>query len=472
MNGIEKGLILAGVSAMLSHKRTGKSLESGQKRFFCGKYGSVRAVGCPIAAQEFAEVRFHPQRASHDPDTAREAAPPAGDVAQKAQQQVRQQPGPDLPLDGLLVGSDEVLQLERLLEFLEEQLDCPARAVQSGDGARAPGGVVRDERHLAFGAVDNHERRDHAQQAGIGFGGSDAGGAHQLVTEDLAPAGQRLNGLEEHPALGPQDEEYVPRVQIGEKRQIDVGAVGQQHVPRAEARAKRARPYGVVVRRVLHDGEGGKERADVQAHVALGGRLAAAVPRPVDARERELERGRVHGENAAFEPEDESGVFAVFGEARADRLQMAEHLPVQRLGHVRITRSVGVRKGVALRRRRAAHAQELGFVNRQRVADVVQTQRVRGVAIDQRKDVTGPGERAGVDAVLARQHGDHVARNQVAQLPEYGMLASCWPGRPALRGARRFAALRLFVFHAPVGYRQTASRSALFRLLVENPMGC
>ena len=41
-------------------------------------------------------------------------------MLEEAQQQVRQQPGPDLPLDGLLVVADEVGELERLLEFLEE----------------------------------------------------------------------------------------------------------------------------------------------------------------------------------------------------------------------------------------------------------------------------------------------------------------------------------------------------------------
>ncbi len=36
---------------------------------------------------------------------------------------MRQQPDPDLPPDRLLVVADKVGELERLLEFLEEQLD-------------------------------------------------------------------------------------------------------------------------------------------------------------------------------------------------------------------------------------------------------------------------------------------------------------------------------------------------------------
>jgi len=124
---------------MLSHKRAGKSLESRQKRLFRGEYGPVRAVGCPLAAQEFAEVGLDPQRASDDPGAAREAAAPSRDVAQETQQQVCQQPGPDLPPDGLLVGPDEVPQLERLLDLLEEQLDGPARAVGVREGVALRG---------------------------------------------------------------------------------------------------------------------------------------------------------------------------------------------------------------------------------------------------------------------------------------------------------------------------------------------
>lgn len=75
---------------------------------------------------------------------------------------------------------------------------------------------------------------------------------------------------------------------------------------------------------------------------------------------------------------------------------------------------------------RRGRARNSAPVDRQRVADVVQAQRVRRMTEDQRKDVAGARERAGVDAVLARQHGYHVPRNQVAHLPEYGM-PSLWP---------------------------------------------
>ena len=48
--------------------------------------------------------------------------------------QMREHGRPYLPLDGVLVLAEEVLELERLLEFLEEQLHRPAGLVYRGDG--------------------------------------------------------------------------------------------------------------------------------------------------------------------------------------------------------------------------------------------------------------------------------------------------------------------------------------------------
>jgi hypothetical protein len=85
---------------------------------------------------------------------------------------------------------------------------------------------------------------------------------------------------------------------------------------------------------------------------------------------------------------------------------------------------------------------------RQRVTDLVQAQRVRRVAVDQRLHMTGRREPACVDRVRSRQHRNHMARNQIAHLPKHGMLPSRWPGRSALAGARRVTAPQLLCFHS------------------------
>ena len=83
--------------------------------------------------------------------------------------------------------------------------------------------------------------------------------ADELVRDDArVPAfRERLHGLEAHVLLLPDDEEDPARPQAFEKAEVRIGAVGDAHVPRLQAGAERVRSHGVVVRRVLHDGEGG-----------------------------------------------------------------------------------------------------------------------------------------------------------------------------------------------------------------------
>ena len=100
-------------------------------------------------------------------------------------------------------------------------------------------------------------------------------------------AGRLLDGAEEHVELGPQHEEHTARVQVGQKGQIDIGAVAQQHIAGVQARTQRRGAHRIVVRGILDDGEGRQEGADVQPKMTLGGRLSAAMPSPVNARQRQ-----------------------------------------------------------------------------------------------------------------------------------------------------------------------------------------
>ena len=178
--------------------------------------------------------------------------------------------------------------------------------------------------------------------------------------------------------------------------------------------------------------------------MALGCRLASAVPRPVDARQSQLQRCGIHSEDLALEPKDEARMLAVLGESRTDALQVVQHLPVQRLGHRRIARTVGVGERVASWRCRPPNPQELRLMHHQRVADVIQAQGVRDMPIEQREHVACRRKSPSVDLELPAELGNHVRRNLVANLPEHGMLTLRWPGRSALAGARRLAAPRFF----------------------------
>jgi len=66
---------------------------------------------------------------------------------------------------------------------------------------------------------------------------------------------------------------------------------------------------------------------------------------------------------------------------------MAEHLPVESLRHLGITRAVRVREGVTLGWLRAPYARPLTAVHAGHVHDVVQASYARELADEQRHDM-------------------------------------------------------------------------------------
>ncbi len=225
-------------------------------------------------------------------------------MAHEPQQEMHEHPRPDLPLDRVLVVADEVADLAGLLEFLEEQLDGPPRPVQFRDGARAPVEVVRQESHLLHLAVHLDVRGHAAQGDGIELLGAGEGGLDEFVADDarVPVLRQAPDAFELHVRFLPDHEEDAAGSQAVEEGEVRVGAVGEAHVARLQPGAERLRPGGVVVARVLHDGEGGQAAAHVEVHVQLCRRLLPAVPRPVDAVQAQPDRAGVYGEDPALHP--------------------------------------------------------------------------------------------------------------------------------------------------------------------------
>ena len=71
---------------------------------------------CPIGTQGRQEVRAHPDGGTDDAHEPGEAAAPARDVFDEAQDQVDERGGPYLPFDGVRVLAVEAAELERLLK--------------------------------------------------------------------------------------------------------------------------------------------------------------------------------------------------------------------------------------------------------------------------------------------------------------------------------------------------------------------
>lgn len=105
---------------------------------------------------------------------------------------------------------------------------------------------------------------------------------------------------------------------------------------------------------------------------------------------------------------------------------------------------------------RFAHMPELGLVDRKRVADVVQTQRVCRMPVDQRENMAGTEERAGVAPCL-RTSAEimwlgvrlHNFRDTVCLL---------FTGRDGPTSQEVGVLRHRCFFHMPVDYRQTTSR--------------
>lgn len=78
-----------------------------------------------------------PQTRTNEREKTREAMPPATEMSKKTHQQVGEQCHPYLPQHCILVVADKVIELDRLLQFLEEHLNLPAGTIQFGDGPYA-----------------------------------------------------------------------------------------------------------------------------------------------------------------------------------------------------------------------------------------------------------------------------------------------------------------------------------------------
>ena len=115
---------------------------------------SKRATCCPIALKKRDNIEAMPEACADESKQAREAVAPAAEVSEVSHQQVGEQGRPYLPLDGILVVANKIVELNRLLQLLKEHHDLPASAIQLGNSPCAPVEVVRNKLHYDFLTVD------------------------------------------------------------------------------------------------------------------------------------------------------------------------------------------------------------------------------------------------------------------------------------------------------------------------------
>ena len=245
---------LLGFGEMLSHWRQRERQKTLQMQGL--RLGPARfPPACrPIRFEKPDDVAPHPDAYSYDSRESAEAQFPLREELEIAQQQVHQKPGPDLPLDRVLVVPDEVTELACLFELFEEQLDRPSRSVEFGHGPCGLVAVVREEGHSPHLPPDLDHRRDAPKRAiarRVLSRRSLPRRAHDLVPENLRGLGvrvgfdralKRFQRLHHEVCLLAHDEEHVPERERVEESEVRVRPVGDEDVPVSEACRHGLRP--------------------------------------------------------------------------------------------------------------------------------------------------------------------------------------------------------------------------------------
>lgn len=162
--------------------------------------------------------------------------------------------------------------------------------------------------------------------------------------------------------------------------------------------------------------------------MTLGGGFAPPVPGPIHAPGHQRDSGGVHDVDKAFEPEGELGAAAT-AKAGMESLQMLQHCPEELLRHhLRVALPVGVGEGVLARCGGTANGQQGIRVQAQRIAHVVESQRVGQLGVEQTGHMAPRAKRPGlgVHAGVPGQPRHAMIGNEIAELVQQRELAARW----------------------------------------------
>ena len=387
------------------------------------------ATGCPIAVEQAAQIQALPQRGAQQREEAGEAVAPLAQERTETQQQIHQQCSPNLPPHGVGVVAEEVRQLERLLQFLEEDFDAPAAAIEIGDGLRTPDQVIGQERQLPQFAV-HLDARDHPPQLHrIGPAGRPAGQLNQVVPEDVTTA-PRLQFAPHSAAqivFGAGDPVDLPLRQVGQVGKVHIGFVEDDNLAGRHVGAQFMRSAVVVLTGGVHDDKAGQEGLEIEPHMTFRGGLTAAMLGPIHTPCHQLNGGRVHDMNQALEAKGELRP-AAGAEARMQLLQMLEHGPKQLFRQLRVPLAVGVGERVLAGRRGPTNRRQRSRMQVQRITDIVETQGVGQLGVEQTQNMTPRTKRPGVGVHPggSGQLRYQMVGNQIAELSQECETTARW----------------------------------------------
>ena len=420
---------MGGIDVVMKSGCPTVSSQAWQIGLFGRAHEVAAATGCPIAVEQAAQIQALPQRCTQQREEAGEAVAPLAQERTEAQQQIHQQRCPNLPAHGVGVVSEEVRQLERLLQFLEKDFDAPTTAVEIGDGLGAPGQVVGQEHQLPPFAVHFDARHHPAQLHRIGPSGRPAGQLNQVVTEDVTTA-PRLQ-FAPHPTaqivFGAGDPVDLALRQVGQVGEVHIGFVEDDNLARRHGRAQFMRPAVVVLTGGVHNDKAGQEGLEIEPHMTFRGGLAAAMLGPIHTPGHQLNGSRVHDMNQPLEAEGELR-SAAGAEARMQLLQMIEHGPKQLFRQLRVAFTVGVGERVLAGRRGPTNRRQRPRMQVQRITDIVETQGVGQLGVEQTQDMTPRTKRPGVGVHPggSGQLRHQMVGNQIAELPQECETTARW----------------------------------------------
>src|ERR1700678_3340428 len=312
------------ISHRLSHRISCEAREPGLLRT---AETSEVPVGCPTGIDEAINIPIKPESGTDVGDEPGEAMGPPTLPGQEAQKQMDKQCGPDLPLHGVGRVTQEVDQLDGLLNLLEKRLDGPTAAVEFTDGGGGPLGVVGQEDHDTLLAVDLNQGCDPSQETRVVLAGIVALEHDEFILEDAFV--RRLGQAPFHPAcqvvLGPGDKEDSSLHERPEVTEVDIGLVKNNDFSLEEAGTQLPGPRVVVLPGRVHDRKARQEALEVQPEMAFRSRLAPPVLRPAHAGGHQLDRRRVHRVDSTAEPPGNPAFAAAPNKRGTRRLQVTEH---------------------------------------------------------------------------------------------------------------------------------------------------
>ena len=308
----------------------------------------------------------------------------------------------------MLAVAEEVADLQRLLDLLEEDLNAPSRLIEFADGAGGPVRVVGDEDHYHLLAIDGDNHFNPAQKHGVLFFALRGFQQDEVVSKDVAARLAQhffAHGVG-HVVLDARHPEDATQGKVVEMGEVDVGLVKQGNLAFLKVSAEFRGTGVVVMAGFLDNGISRQEALEVEPQVQLGGGLAAAVFGPAHAVGHQCDGGGVHGVNSSLEPSGHP-LVAYAESSRHQPVEVAERSPEEVLHHVTVAVFVGVGECVACRGNSTPETAEPARVNAKRITDIVESDGVvvlAEIAFEQKEVAAFAQDFNGVPAVIARVH--------------------------------------------------------------------